>query len=128
MGVKDALTCALARIKDGSVSRKPFRLCQLRSYTKDSRDGLRMLLREFINIFAMRSRNDQDVCRRLWCEISESYNVIVAMEKFSRDLATSNLAEDTHDEMLALLPMAHQRLNGGESGKASMCRAKNRVT
>ena len=128
MGVEDALTCALARIKDGSVPREPLRLCQLSSYKEDSREGLRILLREFIDIFAMRSRNDQDVRRRLWCKISKSYNVIVAMEKVSRDLAISNLAEDTHDEMLALLPMAHQRLNSGESGKSSMCRAKNRIT
>ena len=43
------------------------------------------------------------------------------MQEFSGDLATSNLAEDTHDEMLALLPMSHQGLNSGESSEASMC-------
>jgi hypothetical protein len=71
MGVKDALASALASIKDRSVARKTFGFSQLSSYKEDSRESLRMLLCQFINVFAMHSGNDQDVSRSLRCEISE---------------------------------------------------------
>jgi hypothetical protein len=121
MGVEDALACTLASIKDRSVTRKTFGFSQLSSYKEDSRESLGMLLCQFINVFAMRSGNDQDMSRGLWHKISKGYDLLVVMEKFSGDLATRNLAEDTHDEMLALLPMSHQGLNSGESSEASMC-------
>jgi hypothetical protein len=102
--MKDALTRALSRIEDGSVASEPLLRCESGCDLKKLCERRWLCYSEVINILVMVAGNDQDMSRRLRCQISKRHNVGIGKEKFSTELTRSNFAED------ALHDLGHQCL------------------
>lgn len=94
MSVKYALTDGSARVENSSVSVQSFRFCDFAGSRKqggrDNWGGLRQLY----CIFYMDCGNDKDMRWRLRNDVSESQNILVAINNIGRNLALYYFTEE----------------------------------